>query len=204
MRVLPILVGTMQMNCYLYVDVNTNHGVCIDPGFDADRIAHIIEETGVILDYILLTHGHFDHIGAVDELRERYGVKVVASEREYAFVTDSALNGSEKLGRTPVTVTPDICAKNGDVFGGLTLIETPGHTVGSVCYYNADDKVLFSGDTLFAGSVGRTDFPTGDYDTLMNSLKNIIAALPDDTRVYPGHNRPTTIGAEKAANPYFK
>ena len=157
------------------------------------------------MNAILLTHGHFDHIWGANELRRLSGAKIYAYEGEKELCEDAGKNVSRDAGR-PETVRADFYEKDGALLelGGfsLKLIATPGHTGGSCCYYLEEEKILFSGDTLFEGSVGRTDFPTGSMGSLVRSIKERLLVLPDDVTVYPGHGDSTTIGDEKKYNPY--
>ena len=154
---------------------------------------------------ILLTHGHFDHIWGVKELRERSGAEVYAYEGEEKLCQDPALNVSAAVGRS-CSITPDHLFRDGEEFefAGIRgrVIATPGHTGGSCCYYFEEDQILISGDTLFQESVGRTDFPTGSMSALVRSVKEKLFTLPDETRVYPGHGMMTTIGYEKENNAF--
>ena len=155
---------------------------------------------------ILLTHGHFDHIGAANEVREHYGIKVYASCDEEKLLASPARNLSNAYGMS-LRVTADVLHNDGDILelAGLKIkaIHTPGHTAGGTCYYIESDKTLMSGDTLFAGSVGRTDYPTASSAAMMESLHDKLRKLPDDTDVYPGHGEFTTIEYEKQNNPFM-
>ena len=157
------------------------------------------------LDAIVLSHGHFDHIWGVEELRERSGAEVYAYEGEEKLCQDPALNVSAAVGRS-CGITPDHLFRDGEEFefAGIRgrVIATPGHTGGSCCYYFEEDQILISGDTLFQESVGRTDFPTGSMSALVRSVKEKLFTLPDETRVYPGHGMMTTIGYEKENNAF--
>ena len=155
---------------------------------------------------ILLTHGHFDHIGAANEVREHYGIKIYASCDEEKLLASPARNLSNAYGMS-LRVTADVLHNDGDILelAGLKIkaIHTPGHTAGGTCYYIESDKTLMSGDTLFAGSVGRTDYPTASSAAMMESLHDKLCMLPDDTDVYPGHGEFTTIGYEKQNNQFM-
>ena len=150
-------------------------------------------------------HGHFDHIWGANELRRLSGAPIYAYEEEKKVCENAAMNVSDQAGR-PETVIPDHYVKDGELleFAGMRfrLIATPGHTAGSCCYYMEEEKILLSGDTLFEGSVGRTDFPTGSMSSLVRSIKDKLLVLPEDVTVYPGHGEKTTIGDEKKYNPY--
>ena len=154
---------------------------------------------------ILLTHGHFDHIMAADEVRKKYNIPIYASEKEETTLLNPRVNLSA-FGRGNCTLDADVYLKDLEVVEmagfSVQMIETPGHTVGSCCYYLKDEGVLFSGDTVFQGSVGRTDFPEGSTAAIVRSLHRLLDALPDETEVYPGHDASTTIGYEKRYNPF--
>ena len=155
---------------------------------------------------ILLTHGHFDHIGAANEVREHYGIKIYASCDEEKLLASPARNLSNAYGMS-LKVTADVLHNDGDILelAGLKIkaIHTPGHTAGGTCYYFPYQNVVFSGDTLFCTSVGRTDFPKGSAAQIIRSIKEKLLPLPDETTVYTGHNDITTIGAERMYNPYL-
>ncbi|MCR5321806.1 MAG: MBL fold metallo-hydrolase [Lachnospiraceae bacterium] len=211
MIVRTIEVGALGTNCYVvYNDGETGalkNCVIIDPGDDAKKINNMIISEELNPSAILLTHGHFDHIGAVRELLEKYpGIKVYAGKNENALLQDPELNLTGRI-RRPLTINADRLLEGNEVFNEagmrFKVISTPGHTVGSVCYLAEAENVLFSGDTLFQGSMGRTDFPTGDEERIFESLR-MLALLPDETTVYPGHGAKTSIGEEKRHNPFMK
>lgn len=198
--------GTMGANCYLYACTQTNKAVIIDPGADGKKIYRWVLEKGFKVDYILLTHGHVDHIGAVDELRELLGnVQVGIHTGDAGMLTDGKKNLSSYFGPGISLQKADILLQDGQelMIGNerLNVISTPGHSPGGVCFLCAEG--LFSGDTLFAGSIGRTDFPGGSLDQLLSGVKKKLLILPDDTRVFPGHGEETTIGEEKRDNPFL-
>ena len=198
--------GMVATNCYLIINKETKEALLIDPADNALRNSNVIEENVCTLKAILLTHGHFDHIMALNELKKRYNVPVYAHEEEEDVLKQSSLNMSGMIGQI-YTTQADIYVKDGEhlKLAGLDIIvlHTPGHTKGGVCYYLPEEKVLMSGDTLFHCSIGRTDFPTGSMSQLVRSVKEQLFVLPDDVQVYPGHDSVTSIGYEKQYNPFF-
>ena len=198
--------GMVATNCYLIINKETKEALLIDPADNALRISNVIEENVCTLKAILLTHGHFDHIMALNELKKRYNVPVYAHEEEEDVLKQSSLNMSGMIGQI-YTTQADIYVKDGEhlKLAGLDIIvlHTPGHTKGGVCYYLPEEKVLMSGDTLFHCSIGCTDFPTGSMSQLVRSVKEQLFVLPDDVQVYPGHDSVTSIGYEKQYNPFF-
>ena len=196
--------GLLSNNVYLVINKNKNESFVVDPSYHADKIVEMIEESGTDLKGILITHGHFDHIMSVSDIKKKYNVPVWAGADEKEIISDAKTNMSRPMIRKPVSEEADNWVADGEIItvAGITVkcINTPGHTVGSVCWYIQDHDILLSGDTLFFTSHGRTDFPTGSPEQMENSLKNILFKLPDHTKVYPGHGEPTTIGHEKKYN----
>lgn len=203
-----IQVGLFCTNCYLVMNEDTSEGLIIDPGADPIKICYAIDDMGMVPVAILLTHGHFDHIMAVNELKRKYDIRVFILDAEAKLLADPALNSSTGLIRQPYTTSADVFLEDNDsvVLAGLTIkvIATPGHTVGGACYHLAKQKILFSGDTLFYESIGRSDLPTGDSDLLIQSIRTRLAVLPDDTFVLPGHGVTTSIRHEKRCNSYMR
>ena len=179
-RIKTLVVGMVGTNCYLVYDNETKKAAVVDPGDSADKIVNMAVSLGLKPEAILLTHGHFDHMMAAKELKEAWHVPIYACEKEIEVLSDS---------------------RKSLVSSYYRVFETPGHTIGSCCYYIEKESVLFSGDTLFAGSYGRTDFPTGSGRQIAESVRRLLSTLPDDTMVYPGHMDTTTIGFEKKYNP---
>ena len=198
-----MVLGMVETNCYFLYDSDTKECVVIDPA--KNGLYDKLSENGLKVSAVLLTHGHFDHIMGVHELTERSGAKLYAHRAEDELCRNSYLNASEQI-RRPYTVEPDVLLSDRDDFEAagikFTVYATPGHTLGSCCYYVESEKWLFSGDTLFSGSIGRSDLPTGNGEQIMNSVSLIMDTFDDDVKVYPGHGETTTIGQERAYNPF--
>ena len=195
--------GYIFENAYVYADDATRHGFLIDPGAEPERILHIIADRKITVEKILLTHGHFDHIGAVAEIQRALKIPAYMHENGGAYVKNPAWNGStmvgDKIVLDGVNFLKDgavIALENNPAFA-LKLIATPGHTTDGAIYYSERDGAAFVGDTIFRGSFGRTDLAGGDFGTLMNSIRTKILTLPEETILYSGHSEPTTVGAEK-------
>lgn len=199
------ILGMVYTNCYFLKNKETGELLLIDPAASPEKISEKIEEMQAKPAGILLTHGHYDHILAVEDIRKKYGIKVYACSEEQKMLLDPSINMSGFFGGG-CSVRPDVLLKDLDVFTAagfsIQMIHTPGHTVGSCCYYIEEEGVLFSGDTLFYGSVGRTDFPDGSTAEIVRSLHKLVDSLPEETEVYPGHDASTTIGYEKRYNPF--
>ncbi len=205
-KIIRKTVGQVETNCYIAVNGSLGECFIVDPGDEEVILAKAIEESKSVPKAILLTHGHFDHIYAVEPLATKYGIPVYASEKEAELLKNPGMNCSKFYGRE-VSVIPENYVEDGDVFeiAGFTIkgIHTPGHTKGSICYYLPEINVLFSGDTLFKGSVGRTDLPTGNTHLLLESLRDKIIVLPPKTVIYPGHGPETELDYEKRNNSYM-
>lgn len=200
-----MVIGSVQTNCYFIYREGTSEVICIDPADHGVQIATKLEEKGLKIAAIFLTHGHFDHIWGTKEMREHTGADIYAYIGEKEVLESASLNISEQVGR-PYTVNADHYLKDGEILTiqdmTCKILATPGHTQGSCCYYFELDKVLLSGDTLFQESVGRTDLATGSGAALVHSIKEKLFTLPEDVKVYPGHGEQTTIGHELHYNPY--
>lgn len=201
-----LVVGPIEENCYVLKDEETGEGIIIDAGDNGQEILAYVRDNGIDIKLLVNTHGHWDHIGAVDVLRDALGVQLaihredapmlIASEEEMAVY--SVFVGKKK--------PAEILLEDGDVinFGksSLKVIHTPGHTKGGICLYGGG--CLFSGDTLFASSVGRTDLPGGDYHEILHSVNVALAQVADETKVYPGHGPASRMGRERRCNPYLQ
>jgi glyoxylase-like metal-dependent hydrolase (beta-lactamase superfamily II) len=201
MIIRPVVVGPLQVNCYVIADKQTAQAIVVDPGDEPDRIGEIIEKNALEVTAIVCTHGHFDHVGAVAELKKMTGAPVMLHREDFSLYDSASTAGSMWGFQIDPQPTPDVWLKEADVIrcGGIALsvMHTPGHSPGSVCLYG--HGVLFSGDTLFAGSVGRTDLPGGDYAMLKQSFRRLMA-LPVETNVFTGHGENSTIGRELNEN----
>ncbi len=203
-----VVVGPLAVNCYVTASETTREAAVIDPGGDAGKISDVLRKDNLKLKYIILTHAHFDHAGAAAELQEETGAQVLAHEKDALLLKNTDAQAALFGMQTSRPPRPDYFLKGGDSIKigdvEMEVIETPGHTPGGISLYVKDAKVVFTGDTLFWGSIGRTDLPGGDFNTIIHSLKDKLGRLPDDTKVYPGHGDDTTIGLEKQQNPYFE
>lgn len=190
--------GIYAANCYLVMDEKSKATVVIDPGGDSDDIISALGKMDADVKYILLTHGHIDHVGAVDELREKYNLPVYINKKDEELID----KGTEVFGRLNKP-NIDITDSTELILGEqqITCIETPGHTPGGICFLVGES--MFTGDTLFAGSIGRTDFTGGNFSTIIKSIKERLLTLKGNIRVYPGHGLDTTIEREKLSNPFL-
>jgi len=199
-----LTVGPLEENTVFVIDEDTKDAVVVDPGAEGEKILKGLEN--YTLRYILATHGHIDHVGQVGFLKDYYNVPFLMSQKDLFLINNDIFPGFAQIVGATRCPEPDRFLKEGDTvsFGRfeLKVIETPGHTPGSICFYDEKNDFVITGDTLFKGSIGRTDLPGGDMKQMENSLKKLMK-LPDDTDVIPGHGDPTKIGIEKKTNPYI-
>ena len=193
LKIDTLVLGLYQVNCYVVHKADSNHCVVIDPGYEPEKITAFLQKNGLQCDAILLTHGHFDHVGGVKELVADTGCRVFLHNLERTM--------PEALTAGKLYATDDYPTQFQIAGLDVSVLHTPGHTPGSVCLIMED--AMFSGDTLFAGSCGRTDLPGGDWTTIHTSLKR-LSELPGDYRVFPGHGEETTLTQEKQYNPYLR
>jgi glyoxylase-like metal-dependent hydrolase (beta-lactamase superfamily II) len=206
LRIEQYVVGQVQTNCYFAVNEETKEALIIDPGANPEALKKRLDDGGWKAAAILLTHGHFDHAGGAARLSELTGAKIYVHEAEKDTLTDEELNACWMVGLHE-TYRADVFLKDEqeiDLAGfHIRVLFTPGHTPGGCCYYLPYEDVVFSGDTLFYTSVGRTDFKGGSMAMIVNSINGKLMTLPDETTVYPGHGEETTIGTERMYNPYL-
>ncbi len=207
MKVAVIPVTPFQQNCSLIWSEDTMQGAVCDPGGDLERILAAVEKNGVTLEKILITHGHLDHAGAAAEFAERLGLPIEGPHRDDRFWIDGMEQQCRMFGMTGArSFAPDRWLVDGDQVsvGGMVLDvrHCPGHTPGHVVFVNASERVALVGDVLFAGSIGRTDFPKGDHDVLIRSIRQRLFPLGDDITFVPGHGPVSTFGEERRSNPF--
>lgn len=201
------VLGSLATNCYTVANSETREAIIIDPAAKADFLINMYGNQNLKPVAILLTHGHVDHIGAVAELQAKYpDIKIYAGKEEKEVLNSANANLSTMFGQ-PISLDADIYVDDEEeielIGAKIKCLHVPGHTKGGMCYYFKEEKMVFSGDTLFYSSVGRSDFPTGDEEALLEGISAKLFALPEDVTVYPGHNDRTTIQREKNFNPYF-
>ena len=207
MKVGKFVLGPVATNCYIGINEETKECFIVDPATCPPEFVSYIKNAGLTVKAVLLTHGHFDHIMGLDALLKEFPVPVYAHEAEREVLESEQLNSSASMLGQPYSFSgADYVTNRQELrIAGfeILVIYTPGHTIGGCCYYIEKEKALFSGDTLFHGSVGRTDLPTGSMGQLVSSVRDRLFVLPDDTQVYPGHMEETTIGYEKKYNPFI-
>jgi hydroxyacylglutathione hydrolase len=205
MMLIRLVVGPLQVNCFILADEKTKEAVIIDPGDDAQHILEVVKDKGLLVKYLVSTHAHFDHVGANQALKEATGAELLLHEAD-APILAHAPRQSAAFGMKPVSSpSADRYVKQGDVITAgevsLTVLHTPGHSPGGISLL--EQGIVFTGDALFAGSIGRSDLPGGNLKTLLKSIKTNLMTLPDDTKVFPGHGPASTIGDERRENPFL-
>ncbi len=205
MQITRLVVGPLQVNCYILEDPRTKEAVIIDPGDDATAILKVVKNKGLTVKYIINTHAHFDHVGANQQVKDATGAEILIHQEDDALLGQAADQARMFGMRSPASPKADRYVKHGDVIcaGGISLrvLHTPGHSSGGISL--AGGGVVFTGDALFAGSIGRTDLMGGDLMTLITSIKDNLMTLPDETLVLSGHGPESTIGEERRENPYL-
>jgi hydroxyacylglutathione hydrolase len=200
-------VGPLQCNCSVVGDEATREAIVIDPGDDIEQVLSVIRKHGLQVKQIVITHAHIDHVGGAMKLRAITGAPILLNQHDYALLKMLDVQAAWVGMADPGKVEIDHSVGQADVLrvGGLKadVIHTPGHTEGSICLYFPAEKKLIAGDTLFAGSIGRTDLPGGSFDKIIRSIKDKVLVLPDETIVIPGHGPETTIGQEREHNPFL-
>jgi len=201
-------VGPLQCNCSVIGDPATHEAIVIDPGDDIERVIAALDKHKITVKQIVITHAHIDHVGGAVKLKKLTGAPILMNQNDVALLKMLDVQAAWVGMKSPGAVTIDADLGSGDqiTVGNLnaSVIHTPGHTEGSVCIYFPVQEKLIAGDTLFAGSIGRTDLPGGSLDKIMRSLHHDVLALPDETLVVPGHGELTTIGEERASNPFLQ
>ncbi len=201
-------VGPLACNCTILGDEQTREAIVIDPGDETARIHQRLTELGLKLKQIAVTHAHIDHVGGALKLKKLTGAPIYLNENDLPLLKMMDAQAAWIGMHTPEVAAPDGGLTDGQIVGlehyPAQVLHTPGHTQGSVCLHFAPLKLLVAGDTLFAGSIGRTDLPGGNFDQIMESIRSRLLALPDETRVLPGHGPGTTIGEERASNPFLQ
>jgi hydroxyacylglutathione hydrolase len=203
-----LAVGPLQCNCSIVGDESTREAIVIDPGDDISDVLGIVQKHNLTVKQIVITHAHIDHVGGAMKLRKTTGAPILINENDYALLKMLDVQAAWLGMTSPGYVEIDHSLADADkvVVGPLTanVIHTPGHTEGSICLYFPAQQKLIAGDTLFAGSIGRTDLPGGNFNKIIRSLHEKLLALPDETVVVPGHGPLTTIGTERETNPFLK
>ncbi len=204
-KVIPV--GPLQCNCSVIGDEATREAMVIDPGDQIEEIVRIVEQHGLTVKQIVVTHAHIDHVGGAMKLKQRTGAPILLNQNDQALLKMMDMQAAWVGMNPPGKIAVDESVQDADRLrvGGLeaTVMHTPGHTEGSICLYFPAEQKLIAGDTLFAGSIGRTDLPGGSFEKIMDSLRERVLALPDETVVIPGHGPETSIGQERETNPFL-
>jgi hydroxyacylglutathione hydrolase len=201
-------VGPLHCNCTILGDEATHEAIVVDPGDNIPQILSRLQKHGLTLRQIVVTHAHIDHVGGAAQLRKLTGAPVLMNQQDLALLSMMEMQANWIGVPTPEVISPDVSAEDGLTLGLASLpaevLHTPGHTPGSICLLFQPQQLLLAGDTLFAGSIGRTDLPGGNGQQILRSLRDRLLVLPDTTRVIPGHGPETTIGQERHANPFLQ
>lgn len=201
-------VGPLACNCTILGDEESGEAIVIDPGDEVERIHRRLTELHLKLKQIIVTHAHIDHVGGAVKLKRLTGAPILLNENDLPLLKMMAEQAGWIGIPTPETAPPDGGLAHGQLVGleryPAQVLHTPGHSQGSVCLHFAEQKLVVAGDTLFAGSIGRTDLPGGDFEQIVDSIESKLLALPDETRVVAGHGPSTSIGAERKTNPYLQ
>jgi hydroxyacylglutathione hydrolase len=208
LRVAIIPVSAFQQNCSLVFDEETKRGVVVDPGDNVDRIVSAVEQLGLKIEMILLTHGHLDHAGGADELREKLGVEIIGPHKDDQFLMDNLAQRGLEFGMKALRdVTPNRYLVDGDTVEAagfiFEVVHAPGHSPGSVVFFSRASKFALMGDVLFKQSIGRTDLAGGNHETLLRSIREKVLPLGDDVEFLPGHGEASRIGDERLTNPFL-
>ncbi len=199
-------VGMLAANCYLIACEKTNNAAIVDPGGDLEKIMNKVNSNNFEVKYIILTHGHGDHIGATEGIKELTGAEILIHKKDNSLIKDPRKNLSSSINGPNISFSADKLVEDGDIIKlgelSLEIIHTPGHTPGGICI--KVENTILSGDTLFANSIGRTDFEGGSFEEIANSIKNKLYVFDDSIKVFPGHGPATTLGIEKTTNPFVK
>ncbi|MFH1366467.1 MAG: MBL fold metallo-hydrolase [Patescibacteria group bacterium] len=200
LNIKKFIAGPIETNTYIVYD-DKKKGFIIDPGFPCQELLDFIKKEKLKIEFILITHGHFDHVCFVSDLQEKTGAQIAMSENDIKMMEQSHAWSGKQMGYEYKYFAPDLLLEDGDIIKAgkiqMRVIATPGHSRGGLCFYMEDEKILFSGDTIFAGAVGRTDLPFSSEEEIWKSIKEKLFVLPDEVKVFPGHGKETTIRQER-------